>query len=192
MGQGGKMNRLTEDLVRAAIEEMPRAQALENGEKFENAVIERYNLHMTAEFLVPLLQRAYQHWQHYHPERFEYDEEGNFWPKYYDDELIFSGICKRLLQRRIDRTPELQLDDWGDLPVQLVDPNAEQVQKHYPQVFQIALEYQKKQMANQQALCKYLNAEFGKNIPVENIAKVIIQEIEKNPVLGLPLFRSMK
>ena len=182
------MNDLTAYLVRETVETLPRAHSLENGDKFASAVIEKYNLHMTAEYLVPLLQRVYRLWQYYHPERFEYDDDGNFWPKYWDDELVFSGICKRILQRHIDRTPELQLNDWGDLPIQLVNPDERQVQEHYPDEFKKSLAFQKVRAATFEEICRFLNKGFGKPIPVENIARAVVREIEKDPLLGLPLF----
>jgi hypothetical protein len=182
------MNDLTTRLVYETVQSVPINFSRNNGEKFAEVVIQNYNLHMTAEYLVPLLQRAYIHWQHYHPERFEYDDEGNFWPKYYDDELVFSVICQRVLQRRIERIPELQLNDWHDLPTQMVDPNVRQVHEHYPQEFEKALAFQRDRAANFKKLCKFLKTGFGKSIPVENIACAVIQEIKQNPVLGLPLF----
>ena len=181
------MNDLTCRLVREAVNFVPRNYSIENGDKFAAAVTQIYNLHMTAEYLVPLLQRAYQHWQYHHPERFEYDGD-DFWPKYYDDELVFSGICQQILQRRIDRTPNLQLDDWGDLPTQLVNPNTEQVKEHYPVEFVYALEFQKRHSANFDKICKALNKEFRNSTPADNIAKTILLEIKKDPRVGLPLF----
>ena len=181
------MNTLTYHIVRETIADIPKTHAIENGEKFAAAVTQQYNLHMTTEHLVPLLQRAYRLWECYHPERFEY-EGNNFWPKYYDDELVFSGICSRLLQRRIDRTPELQLEDWGDYPIQLTNPNPQQVKEHYPDEFAQALKYQHRHAATYNQIFKYLNQQFGANIPIENIARAVIIEIKKNPILGLPLF----
>ena len=75
--------------------------------------------------LGPELQsRAMRLFARYHPELF--DSDGyikSYDNQVYDLELEISRLCVRIIERKIQRDPELRLDlDYGDLPERIADP----------------------------------------------------------------------
>lgn len=116
------MNALTKQIV-AQVAKDNKALALRNDSAFAHQVRVAHWQHLLAEHGIDLKQRALDLWQRCHPEMF--DDQG--WLKCCHCRLAacdiaLSHIAARVLQRKIARTPALQLTPWGDYPVTIAQP----------------------------------------------------------------------
>jgi len=117
------MNTLTENLVRKIAKEN-KAMAKRNDADFREVMrIEHWNL-MLDRYGVDLKQRAMELLSITRPEFF--DQDGYLYEyadMVFDLDRLISCLAVRVMQRKIKRNPDLQLQtDWGDLPALIADP----------------------------------------------------------------------
>ena len=119
------MNNLTFEIVTQVAQEH-KAAARKNDLAFDFKVRNAHWDEMIGRYGWQLKERALRLWRQYHPEMFVWDEDcwvlddGNVW--YATCDYVISTIVVRVLKRKISREPALQLEDWGDLPKQVADP----------------------------------------------------------------------
>lgn len=119
------MNELTEKIVVETAKKYKR-YAERNDSYFRHLVIVEHWEHCLYTWGWKLKQRSLELFRLWHPECFD----GEFIQDYhrigFDLDMRLSEIACRVIRRKIEREPELQLCfDWGDLPVRTVKPQME-------------------------------------------------------------------
>jgi len=120
------MNEITERVVRE-VAMGNKAVARRNDITFDFLVRDAHWDELVRRYGWRLKERALVIWRWYHPEMFELGSDGVWYLRDYvgqvfDVDLALSGVVGRVLRRKCKREVALQLEDWGDLPVRLVDP----------------------------------------------------------------------
>ncbi len=121
------MNDLTEKVVRETALEH-KALAKKNDLTFDFKVRDNHWGELIDLHGARMKMRAVEIWRWFHPEMFMDVGDGDWvlddgaggWV--FDADLELSQIVGRVLRRKRDRDPALWLDDWGDYPVRVVDP----------------------------------------------------------------------
>jgi hypothetical protein len=119
------MNELTRAIVTKVAKEN-KAMAKKNDISFDFAVRNEHWNQMISRFGWKMKVRALELWFQFHPEM--YQQYGN--ELFLDDghkrgfeiDVELSNIVERVLKRKIGRQKELQLEDWGNLPKEIADP----------------------------------------------------------------------
>jgi len=117
------MNQLTRSLVIQTVKRHKSAAKKNNSDFGHLLGVAHWNEVINR--LGPELQsRAMRLFARFHPELF--DSDGyikSYDNQVYDLQVKISRICVRIIERRIQRDPELRLDlDYGDLPERIADP----------------------------------------------------------------------
>ena len=119
------MNELTRQVV-IRVAKANKALAKKNDISFDFKVRDEHWETLLAKYGWIMKERSLHIWRLFHPEHFDKDGDAYYIQDYkgkiFDIDMELSRIVCRVLKRKIARNPELQLDDWGDLPVQTVDP----------------------------------------------------------------------
>ena len=115
------MNALTRQIVTQVAQEN-KALARRNDDGFRFRVREAHWAEMIARYGWQMKVRALELWKIYHPEHFEGEFLRDYDPRVFDLDVALSHIVSRVLGRKIKRTPDLQLFDWGDLPQRVAEP----------------------------------------------------------------------
>ena len=114
------MNALTEEMIMETVKKH-RAAAKRNDDRFRCLVRAAYDDHMIAGHGVQLKHRAYRLLEAYSPVFF--DRDGylkEFADMVFDLDRRLSWLVMRVLERRVNREPSLQLSiDWGDYPQEI-------------------------------------------------------------------------
>lgn len=116
------MNEITQTVVAQAARDH-KAEAKRNGEKFTHLVQVYHWDEIINRAGWQLKSRALQIWEWFHPELFVdgiLDDGAGPWA--FDVDVALSRLVVRVLERKIKRDPELKLEDWGDLPQRVADP----------------------------------------------------------------------
>lgn len=117
------MNEITKKLVIKTARQH-KALAKRNDSDFSYAVNVYHWEEMIDRFGADLKFRSLHLLSLFRPDFF--DEDGyiyEFADMVFDLDRVLSWIAVRVLERKIERTPELQLHfDWNDLPVRIADP----------------------------------------------------------------------
>jgi len=109
------MNELTRRLVTESALKNKRL-ALANDTAFAMFVDGAYWLEIMYQVGIGMKERAMHLYQLFKPERF--DEEGFL--QHFNDDIIISAITERRINVYVASRPELQLEDWGDLPQRVI------------------------------------------------------------------------
>ena len=119
------MNEITIESVNRAVK-ISKSEAKKNGHDFEYIVLNQHWEIMIEKFGWKIKQRFLYKFQKLRPDFFVWD---------HDDWIIDDGTTKgfcidknisertmQIMKRIIARNPELQLEDYGDLPVRIAQP----------------------------------------------------------------------
>jgi len=118
------MNDLTRQLV-AETAKKHKSLARAGGFQFDSKVMSAHWNYLLIEFGIDLKARALRLWEQFHPEQFEDGFLKTHNNQVYDIEIRLSEKVKRVMLRKIEREPELNLDNWGDYHQQIANPQME-------------------------------------------------------------------
>lgn len=110
------MNDLTYNLL-TELGKKYKKQAEKNDADFRFIVYNAYCDRIVETIAADKMLRACRLWRAFHPEHF--DDSGyllDYEPSIYDIELVLSDIVMRLTWRIVERSPELKLDEWSEVP----------------------------------------------------------------------------
>lgn len=119
------MNDLTRRIV-TEVAKQNKSAAQKGGFRFDGLVM---SAHWNAVILshgVDLKARALRLWHTWHPDHF--DDDGflrDYIPSLGDLEICISNRVENVLVRKVNRDPDLRLDDWGDLAERIASPQME-------------------------------------------------------------------
>lgn len=119
------MNALTRRLVTETAK-ANKAAARENGQRFADLVSEAWWTYILGKYGWRIQQKLLAMARIECPKMF--DEDGdllNYIPWISDWEFSLSDRIVQRLGERAERDPELRLDDWGDLPRRIAEPQME-------------------------------------------------------------------
>lgn len=115
------MNKITRDLViNTAVEH--KAAAQKNGSDFLHFVKRNHVNWLIAEHGWIYKQRAVELFRQFHPEVYDGEFIQDYHQLGFDLDMCLSEIAMRCLWRTVVRNPDLQVDEWGDLPAKIANP----------------------------------------------------------------------
>ena len=180
------MNELTRKLVVQTARQYPRSAKL-NSDAFLSKLQFAYADYIATELLIPLKFRALKLWQNFHPEHFD----DGFLDNWEIEEAISLRV-ERITDFTIRNRPELQLDDYGDLPRQVAHPAIPYgVEAFYQPELDWCISYMAKHPNTEvDTLMKQLVKEFAPIPPIaaEKTACYAVNIRGQKQTIGLPLF----
>ncbi len=138
------MNELTHKLVISTTLKHHRAALPHsNNHKFDENLKFAYVDFILLEYGVPLKHQAVEIWSWTHPEHL--DDEGFIYPaatwQGLDADVALVLVTEAVFERKLNRTPELLLTGYDNLPRQVVDPSPEQVRELFGAEYFWSIQY---------------------------------------------------